>query len=75
MQRRSNRYNNKFQRSKFFFCLTFCQNLREQDLDLGFGHSGEADLHLAMGSSLRVTPAANMPETTFSKGGKLVIVK
>jgi NAD-dependent SIR2 family protein deacetylase len=27
-----------------------------------------------MGSSLRVTPAANMPLTTFEKGGKLVIV-
>jgi len=39
--------------------------LREKDLDLGFGHSAEADLHLVMGSSLRVTPAADMPMTTY----------
>jgi NAD-dependent SIR2 family protein deacetylase len=35
--------------------------LRERDLDLGFAHSDAADLHLAMGSSLRVNPAAEMP--------------
>lgn len=51
------------------------QNLREKDLDLGFGHSNAADLHLVMGSSLRVTPAADMPMNTFERGGKLVIVK
>jgi NAD-dependent SIR2 family protein deacetylase len=49
--------------------------LREKDLDLGFGHADAADLHLCMGSSLRVTPAADMPITTFEKGGKVVIIK
>lgn len=49
--------------------------MRDKDLDLGFGHAAAADLCLAMGSSLRVTPAADMPLTTFEKGGKLVIVK
>lgn len=44
--------------------INFNENLRETDLDLGFGHSAEADLHLVLGSSLRVTPAANMPEMT-----------
>jgi len=33
-----------------------------------------ADVCLAMGSSLRVTPAANMPEETAKNGGKLFIV-
>lgn len=54
--------------------INFNENLREKDLDLGFGHSAIADLHLVMGSSLRVTPAADMPMSTFEKGGKLVIV-
>ena len=54
--------------------INFNENLRESDLDLGFGHSNVADLHLVMGSSLRVTPAADMPLQTFEKGGKLVIV-
>jgi NAD-dependent histone deacetylase SIR2 len=43
----------------------------------GFAHSYEADLCLAMGSSLRVTPAANMPEAVGKnkkKGKNLVIV-
>jgi len=48
--------------------------LRERDLDLGFAHSAEADLHLAIGSSLRVSPANDMPRLTAEKGGKLVIV-
>ena len=34
--------------------INFKENLREKDLDLGFGHSEQADLHLIMGSSLRV---------------------
>ncbi|CDW73522.1 transcriptional sir2 family protein [Stylonychia lemnae] len=63
-----------FKEVNFTHVLNHTQNLREKDLDLGFGHSAEADLHLVMGSSLRVTPAADMPMTTVSKGGKLVIV-
>ena len=31
-------------------------------LDMSFDHGGKADLCLAMGSSLTVTPAANIPE-------------
>ena len=31
-------------------------------LDTSFDHGGKADLCLAMGSSLTVTPAANIPE-------------
>ena len=54
--------------------INFKENLRDIDLDKGFGHGGEADLCIAMGSSLRVTPAANIPETTALKGGKLVLI-
>ena len=41
---------------------------------MSFGHASESDLCLCMGSSLRVTPAADIPLHTFEKGGKLVIV-
>lgn len=43
-------------------------------LQLAAENSAKADLHLAMGSSLTVTPACDMPRKTAKKGGKLVIV-
>ena len=54
--------------------INFGENLDEVILENGFAHSEQADLCLAMGSSLTVTPAANMPKTTSKRGGKLVIV-
>ncbi len=42
--------------------INFGENLPEKAMNEGFAHSYEADLCLCMGSSLRVTPAANMPE-------------
>ena len=42
-------------------CLS-SQNLPEKDINAGFEHAERADLCLAMGSSLTVTPAANIPE-------------
>eukprot|EP01017_Pseudomicrothorax_dubius_P003548 TRINITY_DN10534_c0_g1_i2.p1 TRINITY_DN10534_c0_g1~~TRINITY_DN10534_c0_g1_i2.p1 ORF type:complete len:398 (-),score=77.10 TRINITY_DN10534_c0_g1_i2:37-1230(-) len=54
--------------------INFGENLPEQELEDGFVNSARADLHLAMGSSLRVTPAADMPYETAKKGGKLIIV-
>jgi len=53
--------------------INFGENLPEKALNDGFEQSEEADIQLVLGSSLRVTPAAKMPETTFDKGGKLVI--
>ena len=41
---------------------------------MSFGHADNSDLCLVLGSSLRVTPAADIPRTVFSKGGKVVIV-
>lgn len=37
-------------------------------------HSERADLHLVLGSSLRVTPAADMPARTAERGRDLVVV-
>ena len=53
--------------------INFGENLNEKVLENGFENSARADLCLAMGSSLTVTPAADMPRTT-SKRGKLVVV-
>lgn len=54
--------------------INFGENLRDEDLDMGFAQGNDADLMLALGSSLRVTPAADMAAATAEKGGKLVIV-
>lgn len=54
--------------------INFGENLPEKDINDGFEHSAKADLCLAMGSSLRVTPAANMPETVGKNKKDLVVV-
>jgi len=54
--------------------INFGENLPEEELNNGFNESAKSDLCLVLGSSLRVTPAANMPEETSDKGGRLVIV-
>lgn len=50
--------------------------LRDDIQSEGEAHGYEADLMLAIGSSLRVTPACNMAASTATKKGKgaLVIV-
>jgi len=54
--------------------INFGENLPEKELTNGFEHGGKADLCIALGSSLRVTPAADMPHETVKNGGRLVIV-
>ena len=54
--------------------INFGEGLPEEELNNAFNHAEWADLWLAMGSSLRVTPAADVPKTVFDNGGKLVIV-
>lgn len=54
--------------------INFKESLPEEELDNAFNHATCADLCLAMGSSLRVTPAADVPKEVFDHGGKLVIV-
>ena len=55
--------------------INFGENLPTKDLDLGYTHSQLSDLHVCIGSSLRVNPAADMPVETVNSGGKLVIIK
>ena len=53
--------------------INFGENLTEKILDDAFENSAKSDLCLAMGSSLTVTPAADIPRNT-SKVGRLIIV-
>ncbi len=54
--------------------VDFGQSLPEKDLSLSFEHSRKSDLFIVAGSSLVVTPAANMPEEALRAGAKLVII-
>jgi NAD-dependent SIR2 family protein deacetylase len=55
--------------------INFGENLPEKPLHDGFWHAASADLCLSLGSSLRVTPAADMPlQVGESDTGHLVIV-
>eukprot|EP00927_Polykrikos_kofoidii_P065189 TRINITY_DN60978_c0_g1_i1.p1 TRINITY_DN60978_c0_g1~~TRINITY_DN60978_c0_g1_i1.p1 ORF type:complete len:465 (+),score=57.05 TRINITY_DN60978_c0_g1_i1:176-1570(+) len=54
--------------------IDFGQGLDENVLDQAWTHSRLADVHLALGSSLTVSPAADMPAATAEKlGGHLVV--
>jgi NAD-dependent SIR2 family protein deacetylase len=54
--------------------INFGEQLPENELTMGFYHAGISDLMLCLGSSLRVNPAAMMPDETVKNGGKIVIV-
>ena len=53
--------------------VDFGESLPEKDLMLSFEHSRKCDLFLVVGSSLVVTPAADMPAEALRSGAKLVI--
>ena len=53
--------------------INFGENLDDKVINKGFKNGEKADLCLAMGSSLTVTPAANIPEE-MTEHGRLVIV-
>lgn len=53
--------------------IDFGQDLPQRPLELAGQHSRNADLHLALGSSLMVSPACDHPLMTAQRGGKLVI--
>ncbi|PAA72650.1 hypothetical protein BOX15_Mlig004036g1 [Macrostomum lignano] len=53
--------------------VNFGESLPEKPMRMGFEHCHAADLVLCLGSSLTVTPAANMPEEAAERGAKLVI--
>jgi mono-ADP-ribosyltransferase sirtuin 6 len=52
----------------------FGQSLPEKDLMLSFEHSRKSDCFVVVGSSLVVTPAADMPSEALRSGAKLVII-
>jgi len=54
--------------------INFGESLPEKELKAGWENARRADLCLSLGSSLRVTPAASMPEEVARHGGKHVIV-
>jgi NAD-dependent SIR2 family protein deacetylase len=54
--------------------VNFGEPLPAQDLRLSFEHSRKCDLFVVVGSSLVVTPAADMPLEALRAGAKLVII-
>ena len=53
--------------------INFGENLPEFELETSLEHAERADVCLVLGSSLRVTPAADIPKAVGQRGGKLVI--
>lgn len=54
--------------------VNFGQSLPEKDLADSYWHAQRADLFLVVGSSLVVTPAADMPRVALKAGARLVII-
>ncbi len=54
--------------------VDFGQPLPERDLRLSFEHSQKSDLFVVVGSSLVVTPAADMPREALRSDARLVII-
>ena len=53
--------------------VNFGEDLPIDELNKGFKNGDKSDLCLVLGSSLRVTPAADIPAGVITRGGKLVI--
>jgi NAD-dependent deacetylase len=54
--------------------VNFGQPLPKKDLADSYWHSRQCDLFIVAGSSLVVTPAADMPKVALQAGAKLVII-
>ena len=54
--------------------VNFGQSLPEKDLRESYHHSQQCDLFIVVGSSLVVTPAADMPGVALQVGARLVII-
>lgn len=54
--------------------VNFGESLPEKALQKAMDHSEIADLCIVLGSSCKVTPAANIPKRVAKRGGKLVIL-
>eukprot|EP00698_Gefionella_okellyi_P011115 TRINITY_DN2911_c2_g1_i2.p1 TRINITY_DN2911_c2_g1~~TRINITY_DN2911_c2_g1_i2.p1 ORF type:complete len:492 (-),score=107.03 TRINITY_DN2911_c2_g1_i2:406-1881(-) len=53
--------------------VNFGEQLPAREIKRAIAHSCEADLHIILGSSCRVTPAADLPNMTLQKEGKVVV--
>jgi NAD-dependent deacetylase len=54
--------------------VDFGESLPRKDLMLSYEHARKSDLFVVVGSSLVVTPAADMPREALKFGSKLVII-
>jgi NAD-dependent SIR2 family protein deacetylase len=54
--------------------IDFGDSLPEADTTAAWIHTGRADVYLVVGSTLRVTPAADMPAMAADRGSALIIV-
>ena len=54
--------------------VDFGESLPQKDLMLSYGQTSKSDLFVVVGSSLVVTPAADMPREALQSGAKLVII-
>jgi len=54
--------------------VDFGESLPRKDLTLSYDHAGKSDLFVVVGSSLVVTPAADMPRVALQSRAKLVII-
>jgi len=54
--------------------VNFGQSLPPKDLNDSYRHSEKCDLFVVVGSSLVVTPAADMPRVAVQSGARLVII-
>ena len=54
--------------------VDFGESLPRRDLMLSYEHARKSDLFVVVGSSLVVTPAADMPREALLSGAKLVII-
>lgn len=54
--------------------VDFGESLPRRDLMLSYDHARKSDLFVVVGSSLVVTPAADMPREALHSGAKLVII-
>ncbi|UJR35168.1 hypothetical protein I4U23_027935 [Adineta vaga] len=53
--------------------INFGENLPAYELQTSYEHAERADVCLVLGSSLRVTPAADIPQQVGERGGNLII--
>jgi hypothetical protein len=53
--------------------IHFGENLPEEDLGSAYAAAHSADLCLALGSSLKVTPASDIPKIVGEKGGLVIV--